>query len=329
MMMSIGHEVYLYAGPENDADCTEHIVCTDPTGVLPKDFSATGKEFSEMNAMAINHIGHRIESKDFICLIGGLAQKPIADAFPAHMNVEFGVGYGGVFSQFKVFESYAWMHTVYGHMGACQGKTLHDIDGNFYDAVIPNYFEVDDFPFSEEKEDYYLYIGRLTDRKGFQIAADVCKYLGKCLIVAGEGDAAPPTYGEYVGPVGPEERGRLMSKAIATFVPTLYLEPFGGVAIESMLCGTPCITTDWGAFSETIENGFNGYRCRTFGEFVAAAEAVKGLSCHHIREDAIRKYSTEVVKHQYHMYFEQLMTLYGDGFYDLHSGRIPISLGSK
>src|SRR4029077_1428925 len=141
---------------------------------------------------------------------------PIADCFPNHQTVEFGIGYGGVFAKYKVFESYSWMHSVYAHQAACQGKTSHDIDGNFYDAVIPNYFEVEDFPFSDEKEDYYLYIGRLTDRKGFQIAADVCERLGKRLVVAGEG--TPPTYGEYVGRVGPEERGRLMSKAIATFV---------------------------------------------------------------------------------------------------------------
>jgi hypothetical protein len=40
--------------------------------------------------------------------------KPIADGFyKYHISVEFGVGYSGVFSNYKVFESYAWMHAVY------------------------------------------------------------------------------------------------------------------------------------------------------------------------------------------------------------------------
>lgn len=42
------------------------------------------------------------------------------------------------------------MHNVYGEKGI--------IDGQYYDAVIPNYFDPDDFPYSEKKEDYFLYI---------------------------------------------------------------------------------------------------------------------------------------------------------------------------
>jgi hypothetical protein len=50
-----------------------------------------------------------------------------------HDSVEFGVGYGGVFSKYKVFESYAWMHSIYAMF-----KNPTTVDGNFYDAVIPD-----------------------------------------------------------------------------------------------------------------------------------------------------------------------------------------------
>jgi len=159
----------------------------------------------------------------------------------------------------------------------------------------------------------------LIDRKGYQIAANVCKQLGKRLIVAGEG--TPPEYGEYVGVVDTKRRGELMSKAQAVFVPTLYLEPFGGVAIEAMLCGTPVIATDWGAFTETVKHGVTGYRFRTIGEAVWAANNVKALKPKTISNYAKANYSLERVGELYQAYFEQLLTLWSDGWTTLeHQG---------
>ena len=139
--------------------------------------------------------------------------------------------------------------------------------------------------------------------------------MGVKLKIAGNGE--PPSYGEYVGEVGPVERGELMSKAIAVFVPTIYVEPFGGVHAEANLCGTPVITTDWGVFTETVTNGVNGYRCRTFQEFLDAMEAVKTLDRKKIRKNAQKRFSTKVVAKQYEDYFNRLNLLWGKGFYQL------------
>ena len=69
-----------------------------------------------------------------------------------------------------------------------------------------------------------------------------------------------------------------MKNAIATFVPSQYLEPFGGVHIESLLSGTPVITSDAGVFPETVQQGFNGFRCNTLGEYVEAGRLVNKLN---------------------------------------------------
>ncbi|HEY1646060.1 MAG TPA: glycosyltransferase, partial [Candidatus Saccharimonadales bacterium] len=228
------------------------------------------------------------------------------------MSVEFGVGYSGVFAPYLVFESYAWMHSVYGAFNDLN-SIMTSFRGRFYDTVIPNYFEVEDFPFSDKKDDYYLFMGRLIENKGYGIAVDVCKKLNKRLIIAGQG--VPPEFGEYVGTVGPKERGELMSKAKAVFVPTLYLEPFGGVAAEAMLCGTPIITTDWGAFPENNIQGVTGYRCRSMKDFRDAVKKVDKLDYKAIRDYAVSKFSTEVVAKQYEDYFKRLLTLHGKGFY--------------
>src|SRR5690606_265942 len=157
-------------------------------------------------------------------------------------------------------------------------------------------------------EDYYLYVGRLIDRKGYSIAQQVCEKLGKRLILAGqmaEGQKFSG-YGEHVGTVNAQQRGELMSKAIAVFTPTWYLGPFEGVHVEAQLCGTPVITTPFGVYNETVVDGFNGMRCNDFREFIDAAKWAENLSMrdrYAIRENAEEKWSTLNVALEYDKYF--------------------------
>lgn len=321
MMKARGHDVFLSAGERNVAPCDEHLVCISEDErcalvgdrhytAAPWDDGSRGWQIFNRNAVA--KITERLQPRDFICLIGGVAQKSIADAFPGTMSVEFGVGYGGCFSAYRVFESYAWMHSM-----LARGNPV-SADGTWWDAVIPGYLDPADFPFEAAPKDYYLYIGRLIDRKGYRTAIETCKRLGARLVVAGplSNDCpVPPGDCEYVGVVGAEERGRLMSGAIATFVPTQYIEPFGNVAIESMACGTPVLTTDWGAFTETNIHGVTGFRCRTLGEFMKAAEDAKALDRAAIRRLCVERYSLDVIGAQYERYFNRLLHLWGDGWY--------------
>lgn len=318
MMHRLGHTVYLYAGGQNAAECYEWVTCATEDErraavgdkhYVEASFDWNLPHWQKFNANAIEAMKTRVQPQDFICLIGGVAQKQIADAFPHHQVVEFGIGYGGTFAKYKVWESYAWMHTCYG----ASVNDPHTLDGRWFDAVIPNSFEPEAFPFRAKKDDYFLFIGRMVDRKGVHIAADVCERLRVPLILAGIG--TPPKYGQHVGVVGPEARGKLMAGAAAVFVPTLYIEPFGGVAVEAMLCGTPVITTDWGAFTETVVRGVSGFRCRTLREFVSAAKLVNTLDPHKIRDYAMKRYTLDVVGKQYERYFTRLGTLWGEGWY--------------
>lgn len=318
-MTSLGHEVFLYAGEHNEADCKEHICCLPEvaqkrlfTDRIPP-FDPRHSGWMIFAAHAIAEIRERAQPGDYLCLIGGSAQAPIAGALPELTAVEFGVGYGGVFTNFRCFESQAWMHTVYGAtMGA------HDADGRFYDTVIPNSFEVEDFPAGDGDCGYLLYVGRLIDRKGLEVVRLVAERTGLPLVVAGDGDTAlVPKGAEYVGLVGPEQRAELMGGALALLAPTLYVEPFGGVAVEAQLTGTPAITTPWGAFTETVEHGLTGYRCHTLADFCHAVEEAPHLPRGYIRERAISLYSTDIVRHQYDAWFAQLDRLKGAGWYGL------------
>lgn len=316
----IGHTVYLYAGDENESPCDEHVSCISEdarvASLAGKPYTSGSFDYSlphwqMFNARASESIKARAEPHDFICVIGGLAHKQIADAFPGMMTVEFGIGYGGTFSKWRIWESYAWMHTCYG---AENPRNPHGIDGQWFDAVIPGYLDPDEFKFRVEKDDYCLYVGRMIERKGVHVASEICKAAGVRLIMAGQGECIPH-YGEYVGIVGPEDRGRLMSGARALIMPTTYIEPFGNVAVEAMACGTPVISTDWGAMTETVVDGITGYRCRTFAEFLAAVSDVSSLDPKKIRQHAIDNYSLSVIAKKYDRHFRRLSQLWTDGWY--------------
>lgn len=337
MMTSLGHEVFLYAGEENEAKCTELVPVLSTaevdswfghlnweTDLFPADgWEPAQPWWKTANSRAITEIAKRREPGDFLGVIMGRSQQEVADAFPDMLPCEWGIGYEGTFSNYRVFESYAWMHHVYG--------IQRNSNGIFYDEVIPNSFEVKDFPLGDGAGEYYLFLGRVILRKGPHVAAEVCAHLKQPLVVAGQGvwkQEPGRFYGidnvvlehddmEYVGVVQPQERAKLLGGAKAVFMPTLYIEPFGGVAVEAMLCGTPVIATDWGAFTETIQNGVNGYRCRSFRDFVEAAHVAPDLNRRAIRNRAIDLYSTDTVRHQYDAYFRRLNTLRGDGWYDL------------
>lgn len=277
-------------------------------------FDPSDRGWLIFNRKAIAEITQRFEERDFICLIGGLAHKPIADAFPEAMSVEFGIGYGGCFARYRVFESYAWMHSILA------GADPAAADGTWWDAVIPGYLDPAEFPepSAPSGEPYYLFIGRLVERKGYRTAIETCQRMGARLVVAGPLTSEcpePPADCEYVGVVGPEDRARLMSGAQAVFVPTQYIEPFGAVAIEAMACGAPILTTDWGAFTETNIHGVTGFRCRTLGEFMHGAEAVSGLDRVAIRKMCLDRYSIDVIGAKYERYFNRLLKLWGDGWY--------------
>ena len=274
----------------------------------PKPPDADLSAWQAVNALQAERIAERAEPGDLLLIPFGVCQQSIAERLPHLRAVEYGIGYGGTFADFRVFESRAWQATVYG---AQQGA--HGANGRFYDAVIPNFYDPAELPLGEGG-DYLLYVGRLTERKGLQIVLDTAERTGLPLVVAGAGEYPLPDWVDYRGVVAGEEKAKLMGGARALLCPTLYLEPFGGVAVEAQMCGTPAITTDFGAFPETVEQGASGFRCRRMDEFAAAVEKAGALDRGAIRARALDRYSFAAVRPLYEDYFDHLATLDGDGF---------------
>lgn len=301
MMVPRGHEVIVYGDPEHDSMPGGYVACYERNGGPPP---FEPQLWEPYNDAALRAILERAEPEDFLGLMGGRCQESLTDL--PMIACEYGIGYGGSFASFRVFESYAWMHTTYG-----QQRGTDTANGSFYDAVINAYFEPEDFPYRENPDDYLLYVGRLEERKGVQVACEVARRMRLPLLLAGAGPYEP-TYGVQMGVVNPAVRGELMSRARALLAPTIYIEPFGCVAVEAQLCGTPAITTDWGAFVETVQPDL---RCRTLAEFCDAVERSGDVDRPALREHAQTTWSLEAIAPQYERYFERLGTLRGDGWY--------------
>lgn len=323
MMTNRGHEVIHYGHEDSLLGCTEHVsVLTNEDFAKSYGSHDWRKTFFKFNtgdhayqtfyANAIREVGKRKQKNDFILPFWGSGVRPICDAHPDMICVEPGIGYaGGHWARFKVWESYAIYHAHCGmaSVGQCQQDN--------YSVVIPNYFDIDDFTFNDKKEDYFLYLGRVYSGKGVDIAIDATRRAGVKLVVAGQKEAGYtfPPHVEYVGYADVPKRKELMSKARASFLPSQYVEPFGGVQIENLLSGTPTITSDWGSFAENNLHGVTGYRCRTMGDYVDAInniDRIRPADCRAFGEN----FTLEKVAPRYEKYFQDVLDVYnGAGWY--------------
>jgi glycosyltransferase involved in cell wall biosynthesis len=364
MLVDLGHEVFFYGSEGSDVEeyCNSdrlHFVQTHTiqdiadswgdgdnrfeiqydwySGDYRHDFDKEiTKATLKFYANSIENIAKLKRKDDFLLCTQGYFHKPIVDAvkLPYHLTIESGIGYRGSSQGWhRVFESAYIKNFTYG-----SEKPFASMNGDFYDRIIPNYFDPDDVEFSSEKEDYYLFCARLIRRKGILEAHAACKEIGAKLLIVGqggrilkdgtltcqyEGEFDIPKDGswEYLGFKGIEERKHLMAKAKGFFSPTEYLECFGGSHVEALLSGTPVLTTNFGVYetNDTFINGLDGFACDTLDDFVWGAQMCEKLDPLGIRKRAER-FLMDNVKWEYQKLFEDLYYVYESSLDDSIKG---------
>jgi hypothetical protein len=143
MLLSLGYESYLYGAEGSDAPCTEFIQTHALSDIRREwgdgdnrfdigydwksegfrhDFNkartATTKKYYQA---AIDAINNHKQPDDFLLVMQGVYQKPIADAVNLWLTCEPGIGYRGSYARFRAFESAYLMNFTYGseHPGEC------------------------------------------------------------------------------------------------------------------------------------------------------------------------------------------------------------------
>ena len=271
------------------------------------DIPTTPVEINEFNLLAGKEIQERASDNDIIVCFYGVDNKLACDMNPNCKVVEPSIGYraNGIFAPYRVFTSYANMHMFYGERDMLMSPS-------WFDDVIGNPFTVSEFEYSEKKEDYFLYFGRVCEEKGVHLAIQATEKMGKKLIIAGPGSLQTlgyskiPNHVEMFGVANAEQRKQLMKNAKCLFGLTHYVEPFGNMIIEANLSGTPVITTDWGAFSEIVLEGKTGYRVRDFKSLLNAMDSIDKIDLCDCRSWGLN-FSDEVIHMKHKQYLDKVI----------------------
>lgn len=136
--------------------------------------------------------------------------------------------------------------------------------------VIHNLIDLKKFSASEQKENYYLYYGRLSREKGISTLVKAWKNFPKLkLKIVGSGPEEEQlkqiikelniTNIELLGAKYDNELTEIIQKAKFTIVPSEWHETFGLTIIESYACGTPVIAASIGGVTELVKENETGF----------------------------------------------------------------------
>jgi glycosyltransferase involved in cell wall biosynthesis len=323
MMRAQGYEVIEYSNEGSEANATEHVVILNEkeyskfygkrnkTDFYGNDATVGSPGHQAFEKKLIKELRKRVKDQDIICHPFGHAHQLLMELFPSNQHVETGIGYPILMpNSFRIFESYAWMHYH-------QGKESRN--GKNYEWVVPNYFDLDDWEPSEKTGEYLAFLGRICESKGMDTVLEIAKRSPWPVVIHGQGDPTPWKHPNihYGGPISGRERSDFLRNARALLMPTNFTEPFGGSGVEAMLCGTPLLSVDYGAFAETVCNGVTGFRCHTLQDWMDAVHKAGELDRKVIAFTARARYSLEACGKAYDKIFQDLNNLYKKGWYEL------------
>ncbi len=355
MMRPLGYKIIEYSNAGSESGADEHVEMlsskefdefypAQKAGGFHGNYAVIGSRgWPLFNERLKIELAKRVKPGDLILHGFGLSHSEVMNMFPECTHVEPFIGYPDEPNNaIRIYESITWQHYHFGRND--HNPALKDRRGNGhrYSFVIPNFFDLDEWPFcpKNENEDYVLFMGRVTAQKGMTTIAEIIRKnssdakAGRAellkFVIAGQGDfdgdvmrhimrdPAPSKEWlnvKFLGPVIGRDRAPLVGKARCMLMPTEFTEPFGGSGVEAQITGTPLLASTWGAFPETTEHGKTGYLCRTLADWMEAIERSKNLDRKYISDRARRLYSLETCGAAFDRAFKQIADLKSEGWY--------------
>jgi len=188
-------------------------------------------------------------------------------------------------------------------------------------TVIYNGIDIDKYPFRLEKEDFFVYLGRIDETKGVHIAVEASRKCNERLVIMGP--ATNPRYFElyikpfidnksitYLGEVDFKTKIEYLSRARALLYPVQYEEFFGIAMVEALATGTPVIGFPRGSVAEIVREGITGYLVRNAEEICKAMKHVDELDKRECRKDVEEKFSSKAMAEKYEKFYRELLKLH-------------------
>lgn len=186
--------------------------------------------------------------------------------------------------------------------------------------AIYNAIRIDDYVFGDKKDNYLLFLGRITRVKGILESIAVAKRVGIPLVIAAKVDQADRVFYEkkvkhlidgksvkYIGEVNALKKINLLKKARCLLFPVLWEEPFGLVMVEALACGTPVVAFRRGSVPEIIKNGVNGYivnNVSRMAEAVSKIDSIEPIGC---RKSVEEKFDVKRMVDEYEEFFLKII----------------------
>ncbi|MEM4004916.1 MAG: glycosyltransferase, partial [Desulfurococcaceae archaeon] len=178
--------------------------------------------------------------------------------------------------------------------------------------------EVDRYPFSKDKGDYLVYLGRIDSSKGVHIAVRASRRAGEKLVLMGP--VADQSYFDalirpfidgrnltYLGEVDFETKVEVLSHAKALIYPVQYEEFFGLAMVEALACGTPVIGFAKGSVREIVKNGLTGFVVNNEDEIIEAVKRLHTIDPLACRRDVENRFSAENAVKKYEEIYTKLL----------------------
>ena len=215
-----------------------------------------------------------------------------------------------------------WYRTVSGRVdfvGISDSQMKPGLDLSWAGRVY-NGIPVERYPFRTDKEDFLLFVGRVNQEKGPDVAVEVARRTGVRLVMAAaikepherhywDEKVKPLLTGteEILGEITVDEKADLMAGARAVLFPIQWEEPFGLVMAEANACGTPVLAFPRGAAPEVVGDGETGFLCTNIDEMVAAVDRIGDIDPHACRARVEKMFSAQAMTSGYEELYARVL----------------------
>ncbi len=170
------------------------------------------------------------------------------------------------------------------------------------------------------RDNYFLYVGRLSEEKGLLTLLNVFSDNNYPLKIAGNGPLKNEVISysnrfsniEYIGNLSKEEVFKQMQTCTALVFPSVWLEGMPLTIIEAFACGTPVISSQIGAMRYMISDKYNGLFFKPESENELSKKLSEWCAFSHDEKEVYRQNASKTYAKNYTPSFnaKQLINIY-------------------